>query len=253
MRLQGERMMALNGSFRSISCTLNPSETTLGTPEALPTSEPGTSQVIYTLADGHKPTWSGGEPYSYGLHPIVFIGGQNTTGSSLTVYWRAIKNSVSQHTGSASVAANYYWTLTSTHFGSVCIVGDVLEMRVWASASGANWSYKAIYLLPTRILPVKPRHLMTNVTAYGTIATLSSGSRAAWHSMQRYYDDINMGSYYDSTISYTAYVCGQSYGLGRVYGDQTPGVHAHTSATALPYRRDYFYIYRVDYRWGPDL
>ncbi|MEA4884241.1 MAG: hypothetical protein VB144_11420 [Clostridia bacterium] len=131
----------------------DPDETPLETPVALPTSEPASPQVSFTLATKHLPTWS---PYELPHSKMMMLcaGGKNTSGGTLTVYWRVKINGANHSTGSNSyVSASQYWTLNSLDLPIPASVGDTVDAYLWASGAGVDWQYKAFACMPTRIGP----------------------------------------------------------------------------------------------------
>jgi hypothetical protein len=130
----------------------DPDETPLETPVALPTSEPASPQVSFTLATNHLPTWSPYElPHSKMM--MLYAGGKNTSGGTLTVYWRVKINGANHSTGSGNPAANAYWTLNSLDLPIPASVGDTVDVYLWASGANVELHYKAFACCPTRIGP----------------------------------------------------------------------------------------------------
>jgi len=114
------------------------------TPTSLPTSEPTDSQISITLAEADLPVVKLND--SPNIPTItylayVYAGGQNTDSASQTVYWRMLKNGSSLSTGSFSVDANYYWTISAFYYD--VSAGDTIELRLWASSTNVNWDYDA--------------------------------------------------------------------------------------------------------------
>lgn len=131
----------------------DPDETLLETPVALPTSEPASPQVSFTLATKHLPTWSPFElPHSKMM--MLYAGGKNTSGEKPTVYWRAKVNGANHSTGSyPNMSASIYWTLNSLSLPVPASVGDVVDVYLWASGAGVELQHKAFACMPTRIGP----------------------------------------------------------------------------------------------------
>ena len=129
----------------------SPDETLLTTPVDLPTSEPAEAQISYTLGSQHMPTWS---PYEleHVKSAILYALGKNASGSSVSIYYRVLKNGVSVATGSQVRAAGSYYLWSHYQFFDVQS-GDVLECKLWAGAAGCNWDGKAVLVYPTRIGP----------------------------------------------------------------------------------------------------
>jgi hypothetical protein len=150
-----------------------PQETLLGTPETLPTSEPATPQISYTVASGDLPTFNL-SPYQKKWVAIVIGAGKAVTAA--TIYWRMKKNGASVNTGSSSVSANTFYT-RQCFFYDVA-VGDVLELALWSSVSDSNWDYKAYQIQVSRLILLnKPRLLSPcNFAALATHPALTSGN-----------------------------------------------------------------------------
>ena len=103
-----------------------PQETLLGTPETLPTTEPATPQISYTVTSGDLPTFN--MPLFKKIW-VALLYGAGKAVTAATIYWRMKKNGASVATGSGSVAANTFYTW-SCGFYDVA-VGDVLELALW--------------------------------------------------------------------------------------------------------------------------
>lgn len=125
---------------------------------ALPTTEPATPQVRYTVAEADLPTLNM-TVESKVIAALMYAAGYNAISSPVTLYWRMLKNGASVAVGSALVDASYSWTLNA-YFYNVA-VGDVLDIKLWASASGLYHRYKAWQMQLTRVkllaaLPLVP-------------------------------------------------------------------------------------------------
>lgn len=109
------------------------SETT-GLTEAIPTSEPATAQISYTIEASHLPTITGIGMGLYRLSPSMWCQVRNTSGAARTVSWRWELNGTSISTGSTSVSNNYYGMLSCTDHGTTLpMVGDVLTIKLWCA------------------------------------------------------------------------------------------------------------------------
>jgi hypothetical protein len=74
----------------------------------------------------------------------------NTAGSTITCYWRVLKNGVSLFTNNSTVPSAQFtspYTISTT-----CVAGDVFEVRFWASAVGLNLVYHSLQVHPWQIL-----------------------------------------------------------------------------------------------------
>jgi len=159
-----------------------PYESLQATPTSLPTTEPATSQIIYTVAEADLPNFNM-TVESRIIVALMYAGGKNTDAAAQTVYWRMLRNGASVATGSGSISADYFWTLSS--FFTNVAVGDVLEIRLWATATTVNWDYEARQLQFSRVaLLEKYVLLLCNfiglsaqpVLTLGTPSVVSTGS-----------------------------------------------------------------------------
>jgi len=152
------------------------------TPTSLPTSEPTDSQISITLAEADLPVVKLNDlpnipTITYLAY--VYAGGQNTDSASQTVYWRMLKNGSSLSTGSFSVDANYYWTISAFYYD--VSAGDTIELRLWASSTNVNWDYDAYACPYTRPFPYessKVVNLLVQTKDIITYPTLTLGNPA---------------------------------------------------------------------------
>lgn len=139
------------GQLKTWSCTLaSPQETREGTPIALPTTE-GTPQADYTLAGSDFYTETGHSLYDVTPMAAIIASGQNTSGSSQTVYWKSFKGAVEVSNGSFSCGAGDYWTV-HCFFADVA-TSDVYKVAVWASSADVNRNFKGLAVYPSRHKP----------------------------------------------------------------------------------------------------
>lgn len=164
-----------------------PYENLQSTPTALPTAEPGTSQISYTVTAADLPSLNQ-TVESKIIVALMYAAGKNTDAASQTVYWRMLKNGASVNTGSSAVTAAYFWTFNAFFYDVV--VGDILELRFWATAATVNWDYEARQLQVTRLaLLEKYLLLLCNFTGValhpyltlGNPSTYSTGAFYVYH------------------------------------------------------------------------
>lgn len=151
-----ERGRGLYGSQKSLYITPYVNEQVVTT-QTLTTGTSGTMPggitplASYTVnTSTMAPTFSGVNVVSY--YPVYgcAVGGQNTSGASVTVWWQINRNGSNFKTGNTSVANNNYWTLS--FMDSTFVNGDVIDIYVWTSASsGVNFTYKNITCHPSRV------------------------------------------------------------------------------------------------------
>ena len=157
----------------------DPDETLLETPIDLPTSEPAEAQISYTLASGHMPVWS---PYEL-EHILVanaYAGGKNTAGSATTLYYRVRHNGTDIVTGSGSISAGNFWTLSVGRYIADLVLGDTIAISLWAGASGMNWDYKACVVKVSAISPDVSMASLTIVLPNKARPTLTAGNPSIW-------------------------------------------------------------------------
>lgn len=168
------------GSLKVVNVSYaSPVEELLSTPVALPTSEPSTPQIGFTVQEAHLPT------FSTRLYKVTFIGvvyGAGKFTSAGTLYWRMKKNGSSVRTGNASVAANTFYTVNA--FFLDVKPGDVLELALWSSVGDSNWDYRALWINFTRPFLFDPKNntrliadlVLVTTTSPNTLPTLTLGN-----------------------------------------------------------------------------
>ena len=125
---------------------------TTGLTTELPSSEPETAQISYTIAAGHLPTVTGAN-IPYRIFPFVWFRAQNTSGSARTASWRLEKNGSSIATGTSGSIANYSYCHGSLQYqmpDPYPAVGDVISVKLWASGAGTYLQNKAFMVGPYR-------------------------------------------------------------------------------------------------------
>jgi hypothetical protein len=127
-------------------------ETLLGTPLILPTTEPATAQVSFTVQSSDLPTITGNVPMKY--NAVLYVSGKIGVAASVVNY-RVLKNSVSvaQAAGVSATAAQYW---THTHWRTFDVqVGDVLEVKYWAVQADVNLDFYGLIIFPSQPIPYK--------------------------------------------------------------------------------------------------
>lgn len=133
-----------------------PREVALGS-SLLPNAEGATNQVSFTIQDTDLPTISPA-PYSMKFLAQIVVSGKNGA-TAPVINFRIFKNGVSLVTGvstsTVTMTANNYWTTNHWRWFDVQ-VGDVLEVRLWASNADTTIDYAALQVYPANIYFVKP-------------------------------------------------------------------------------------------------
>jgi hypothetical protein len=177
--IYGTREAATIGAPSQITITYpTPQETLLGSPVALPTSEPGSPQISITVQASDLPTVAGMSRSDTTLIPFLYVAGTNESATLHTHYARVFRNGV--EVGSAAVAddaGSLYWTLSLALFAGIA-AGDVITISVWASSAGLTYDYSAMAVMVSRPDVAEGGDILLNV-AYAGVAgypTLTEGA-----------------------------------------------------------------------------
>jgi len=132
----------------------SPVENLYDTPVDLPTAEPDTPQFskMLTQDDFTNIILQPPQPFSCVYVAWIWFAGKNTADSSLTVYYKVYKNGTVIFSGSGNVSANNYYTINIRC--SDVSVGDVFEVKAWASGSGVNYDYDAYQVVASNFVPL---------------------------------------------------------------------------------------------------
>lgn len=235
MPKHGQRHASLWLPLRTITITYPSLIEWSGSLTAIPTTEPGTGQLDHDIVSGDLPTVT---PLHYGVDysAVVYASGKvGATGRTLN--WRIVKNGTSQGTGSSFINPNRYWTLSGrlSGIGSGIVDGDNIELRLWASGSGLEYDYTALFIAPTRLYVVPEGEIVVDVNA--TVSTMPSWSipspsvgiiSGSWDStgmVADAYNDVAIGIGDASEM-------GPTYGLYRSGGDPPTGAGVLVSSTS---------------------
>jgi hypothetical protein len=229
-----------------------PQETLLETPEDLPTTEQ-TSQVVYTLQESDFPVITPSSIYTYQPVGCLVGAGYNSSGSTATIYYRAIKNGTSVLTGNkSSMPNNQYYTFQFFGFYNSLAVGDTIELRLWSSATGVNFDYKALTIYPTRIgFSNTTGWLLSdlNIDASKTTLSLGTAQEASNYSMRfLMFDTIDYISASNKKYNGIRYL--NTYKFGKVSaGDDGGGcLFYYNHATYRPYYSTNWFQTKISYR-----
>ena len=207
-----------------------PQETLLATPDTLPTSEPATPQVSYTVDSAWLPALNI-QPSSKVYVAQLHAAGKCPTAA--TVSWRMKKNGASVATGTISVAtANYYYNIMPNFYDVA--VGDVLEVALWSNQTNSQYDYKACAISISRVIIINADVMLPcNFANYDYYPTLSLGTPTVYTQVVfRIYNDtleIQLGS----AANVGAVKLNKSYGLFRVYHAD---IYNPNTATTLSYQ-----------------
>lgn len=126
------------------------------TSTALPTGAnasavPASPQVSFTINTASMvPTFTGMNVVSYKSVYSLNVVGQNTFGSTQTVYYQVNKNGSSYKTGSQTIANNAYYTVSLVD--GTLANNDQMDFYIWTPAtSGINYFYKSVICMPSSV------------------------------------------------------------------------------------------------------
>lgn len=132
----------------------------------LPTAEPGTAQISYTVQASDLVGFSGQGAKTVTNLPLVYASGK-IGAAATTISYRISINGTSQYqSNTASLTAAYYYTITFCKYLSVN-VGDVVTVSMWSSQADTSLVYTAFTTCATRPLITKAGTILSNV-AYAT-------------------------------------------------------------------------------------
>jgi hypothetical protein len=251
------RLIPSIGSKRLFTITYaTPRESLESTPITLPTTEPTDPQITWTVQDSDLPVFSV-KPFSVKYIACVYGAGKFVTAGTLS--WRMVKNGASVATGTASVAANTFYTVNA--FFLDVVAGDVLGLKLWSSVTNSNWDYKALFCYPTRLIPFPTfnyKQILKDVKIWNTdsptlFPTLTQGNPSpsiSSYPWVGYVEGGNSSAWQIGTVislSFKYYSPHSTYGVYMVwyYGDVSYAdtARVYTDATYRPkYYQNYLNI-----------
>ncbi len=220
----------------------SPSETLLPTPETLPTTEPATPQVGYIVGSGDLPAF-GLSVYPKVWVALIFGAGKFVTAGTLS--WRMKKNGSSVNTGTASVAANTFYTVNPRFYDIA--VGDVLEIALWSNQTDSNYDYKAYQIQASRIIVMGKIRLLCPCNFSGVtpapVLTQGNPSLSEQWGFYPYHCDTIILLNISSAKTFESLYAKDTYGILRLYyaDYNTPNnAQVLTNATYRPrYNRNF--------------
>lgn len=158
----GDTTQSSMGSYKRFEISPIPFKETFlsgGNEQILPTTEPATSQVIYTLTQEDMPVITP-QPIKWAVAPIIYLAGKSVT--ACTISYRAILNNQSIFQSSGAVPANNNWTLNNVRWFNAK-VGDTIEMRVWSNQADTQFDFHGLAVYPSRLQLASPYALLKDL------------------------------------------------------------------------------------------
>jgi hypothetical protein len=231
------------GTLKTFNIALaTPRETLLGTPVALPATEPISGQFSFTVQAADLPTITP-SPISTKYTALVYAGGKNADAAAQNVNWRVLKNGVSVATGThTGVPASQFWTHGYFQYMDV-VVGDVLEIRLWSPSANVNYDYYSIAISMTRVQLGNAQINKDVLYGTGVFSSLVSGTPSAQltHTCTVFPSDVNtVGVGLSNNHNFGALKWNATYQAFRTeLGDNTITTQTFASTTNRPvYRRN---------------
>lgn len=202
-------------------------EALLGTPLTLPTTEPGTSQVSFTIQTSDLPTVSSNAMMKY--NAVLYVSGK-AGASAATLSYRVLKNgtSVVQSSGTSVTASNYW---AHTHWRTFDVqVGDVLEVRTWSNTSDANLDFYGLIVFPSQPILYKQNTILKDLDLSGVVNTPNFTTPTTITFTGNYYlypySTTASSLALNSAINLPSVILNATYGLFR---NQYPEITAQTA------------------------
>lgn len=205
---------ATHGNAKSVNFTYGTQQESYypGSPISIPTSEPGTSQVSFTVSAANLITLSGSgiSDISWLHYPYVFVGG-TTSGVSVTISYRVLINGVSVNTGTFASGTTTYWTASIFRNNAVGVfAGDVVEVRFWADSTGISITYQGMQIHPWGVTIGKKLNWADNVvivvgnywSLVGGVSPTKNGSGSITYFTGSYAGNRAIRLYYSNTHSF---------------------------------------------------
>lgn len=148
--LWGDTGKVSQGTLKEISFNYPETREQTAIGLTLPTTEPGTPQISYTVQESDLITFSNMTPLDYVIVPLLYAAGK-IGAAAATLNYRMAVNGVSQvQSNNAGIVANNYYTYTVSRYAPVQ-VGDVVTFSLWANQPDVTLDYTAFTTVVTRM------------------------------------------------------------------------------------------------------
>jgi hypothetical protein len=113
-------------------------------PITLPTAEPATAHITYTIEEADFFT---SDPMVPMLHFPAVVASGKMGALSGTITHRLFKNGVATSSmTSGTIAANSYWTQTYCNFSTSVVPGDVIEVKLWSTRTDVVFDFQGMFV-----------------------------------------------------------------------------------------------------------
>jgi hypothetical protein len=168
--LWGDTGKVAYGALKSFTITgATPRETLLGTPLVLPTTEPASGQITWTIQSSDLPTITPNAPMKFNASLVC---GGKVGATAATISYRILLNgtSVVQSSG-ASATATQFWGHTHWRTSNVQ-VGDTIEIRYWSNQTDTNLDFYGLIVYPSQPSIIKLGTILSPLN----ISSVSNGA-----------------------------------------------------------------------------
>lgn len=146
--LLGDTGKVAHGTLKQTNITLPTPRETTGVGLTLPTTEPGTPQISYTVQASDLATFSG-NPLGVQHIPVIYAAGR-IGAATTTINYRISVNGASQfQSNNANIAANNYYTHSFFRYVPLSVL-DVVTVSLWSSQADTTLVYHAFTTCWTR-------------------------------------------------------------------------------------------------------
>lgn len=254
----GDTGKIVTGTLKTFNITLNPNESLISATQNLGTAAPtggAAGDVSYTIKASDLPTISP-TPISCQYTAHLIVTGQNNSGASGSVNYNLLKNSTAivSNQSQASIASANYWT--QTHYRTTVVVGDVLEIQLWGSATGFTLLYAALILYP-RMPQLSNVYILKDVNFTLTAPTLTATGQTpavaitqGWNVYPTNLTNTAISSASSFTMPSANFSDSSRFYFGRAFYDgvSSAGTYTQTHATNHPYYGRCDYPSQITYR-----
>lgn len=219
-------------------------ETLLGTALTLPTTEPATAQVSFTVQASDLPTISPSVPMLY--NAALQASGKIGAVASVVSY-RVLKNgvSVAQASGASAVATQFW---SHTHWRTFDVqVGDVLEIKYWAAQADVTLDFYGLIIYPSQpditkrgtILKDLAITNMTTLPAFATTFTVANSQSMVFYPFAA--TNVNYTNSI-ANITFLSILSNSTYGLFRHSSPELNGAVTtqYVNATLRQMQKQYY-------------
>lgn len=158
------------GTLKETTFIYPPMQETPGLNIVLPTTEPATPQISYTVQESDLVTFEGNMPLSYDIIPILYVNGKIGAATATLNYRLLLNGATIIQSTNTNQTANNFFTYTAGRY-MVVKVGDVISMSLWANQPDVVVNYHSFTTIVTR-LQLAPMNTILKEVKFGVGAAM---------------------------------------------------------------------------------